>query len=290
MRKLLSIMGVMVVSLFMHNAWAQGETKTPFEYPVAPDTCSTLESRCNYIVVNFWNNYDISKPITDGVAFEKAFRDYVDIVKLSHRNIALSSVRDFIYKARANVNNLRKVGVVAEAALYGPYAEFWSDELYVEVARAMSESTNLKTEERKYYKHQIDVINKCQTGQAIPDIDIVVDGRKTKLSEIESCPVYLLFFTDGSSNSSMDRTRLSTDINANAIIEASQLKVIQIYVGKPDAGWSSNQPTNWINATSEQVAPNFDVRFLPSCFILDKDLNILNKNITVEEVKQALGS
>ena len=34
-----------------------------FPYPMAPDTCSTLESRCNYIITHFWEGYDISKEI-----------------------------------------------------------------------------------------------------------------------------------------------------------------------------------------------------------------------------------
>ncbi len=289
MRKLLSFIGVAIVALYLHNVAAQSGSNTPFEYPVAPDTCSTLESRCNYLALNFWDNYDISRPVTDVAALETAFRDYLNILKFSHRNIALSSVRDFIFKARANVNNLRKVGEIAEAALYGPYAEFWSDELYIEVARAMSESTNLKADERNYYKRQIDVISNCINGQEMPAIDLVVDEHKTKLSDIEA-PVYLMFFTDASTNSTIDRTRLSVDVNVNTIVEAGQLKVVQVYVGKPDAGWASNQPANWINASSEQAASMLDLRAIPSCYILDKERKILNKNVSVEEVKQALSN
>ena len=49
--------------------WAQEvapqQPGTLFAYPLASDTCSTLESRCNYIITHFWDNFDISKPITD---------------------------------------------------------------------------------------------------------------------------------------------------------------------------------------------------------------------------------
>ena len=56
MRKLLLM--VAVALLWHAGVMAQ---EPLFKYPVAPDTCSTLESRCDYIVTNFWENYDLEK-------------------------------------------------------------------------------------------------------------------------------------------------------------------------------------------------------------------------------------
>lgn len=262
--------------------------KTPFPYPTAPDSCTTLESRCNFIVANFWNNYNISRPITNDADFETAFRDYVNIVKYCHRTIAISSVRNFIFKARSNSGNLLKIGRVAESALYGPYAEYWSDELYVEFAKTLAESTNLKQADRNYYKRQVDVINKCQVEAVLPDFDIVLaSGKKGKLSDIEA-EVYLLFFTDDNTNSIIDRTRLSTDVGVNNLIASGGVKVIQVKIGKYVAGWADTMPENWVNVSSEQVFNNIDVRTVPSCLILDKDRKILTKNVSVEDVKSAM--
>ena len=102
-----------------------------FAYPMAPDTCATLESRCNYIISHFWDDYDISKPITDEAAFESTFRDFVDFFRYAHRNVVLGTVRDLVNKAQSNTSNLQKLGEVAERTLYGTEAEYWSDEVYV---------------------------------------------------------------------------------------------------------------------------------------------------------------
>lgn len=288
MKRVFSIICLLVLSMSAYSAMAQTDApKTPFPYPTAPDTCSTLESRCNYIVTNFWNNYNIARPITNDADFETAFRDYVNIVKYCHRNIAISSVRDFIFKARSNSANLLKIGKVAESALYGPYAEYWSDELYTEIAKALSESTNLKQADRNYYKHQVAVISKCPVNGIMPEFDIVLaEGKKSKLSEIEA-QVYLVFFTDDNTNSIIDRTRLSTDVAVNNLIAGENIKVIQIKVGKHVAGWADNMPENWINVSSEQVANIIDLRGIPSCYILDKDRKILTKNVSVDDVKSA---
>lgn len=269
------------------TAESAGTQKTPFAYPVAPDTCATLESRCNYIVQNFWNNYDIAKPIANDADFETAFRDYVEFFRYAHKNIVMASVRHFIFKARSNTPNLLKVGRVAEAALYGPYAEYWSDELYVEIAKLLAESTSLKAADRNYYKHQIEVINNCVVGNKLQDIDLNTASGKIKLSSL-GAKSFLLVFTDDSSSSSIDRLRLSTDVNLNALIEGGQLVVVQIFLGKPASGWAEAQPANWTNAYSEQVARMLDLRGCPVCYIVDGDLTILTKNVSADEFKKAL--
>ena len=96
---------------------AEQQPGTLFAYPLAPDTCSTLEERCNFIITHFWDGFDISKPITDDAAFERTFRDFVDFFRYSHRNVVMSTVRDLINKAQSNASNLQTVGQVAESAL-----------------------------------------------------------------------------------------------------------------------------------------------------------------------------
>lgn len=286
MNRFFTVMVLLFMGLYSNCLYAQNEKNTPFDYPVAPDTCSTLESRCNYIVANFWNNFNIAKPITDDAGFNAAFRDYINFFKYAHRNIVMSSVRDFIFKARANTSNLIRVGQVAEASLYGPNAEYWSDELYIEIARLMSESTTLKNADRNYYKHQIEVIGKCVEGNVLPEMELNMQSGKSKLSSIEA-EAYLVFFSDASTNSVIDRTRLSTDIGVGQLIEQGQVKVVQIFIGKPDNDWYANQPAEWVNATVERVE-TIDLRSVPSCYILDKDRKILTKNVSVDDVKTAL--
>lgn len=281
---------ICVAVLFSWSGVARSQvtaSATPFEYPVAPDTCTTLESRCNFIVVNFWNNYNIAKPITDDAALDQAFRDYVNFFKYAHRNIVMSSVRDFVFKARANTANLSKLGHVAEGALYGPYAEYWSDELYIEIAKLMSESTGLKANERNYYKHQVELISKNLVGNVLADFEIVTTDGKKKLSSFDA-KTFILFFTDSSIDSSIQRTRLSTDVGVNNLIESSGTCVIQVSVDKVDAFWLNSQPANWINGSCEHAVSYFDLRTMPSCIILDSERKILVKNASVDDIKNAL--
>ncbi len=56
------------------------QIETPFAYPQAPDTLSTLEERTSYVVMKFWDNCDFKKVMPDTAKFNRAFRDYISFV------------------------------------------------------------------------------------------------------------------------------------------------------------------------------------------------------------------
>lgn len=287
--RILLIVSLLWLGVASMRAQDAASRPTLFPYPQAPDTCTTLESRCNYIITHFWDQYDISRPIADEDAFEGAFRDFVDFFKYAHRNIVMSTMRDFMFKAQTNTGNLEKVGRVAERSLYGTQAEFWSDEVYVEVARFMAGASRLKKNVREHYRDQVTRIERTQTG-AVLDFEFTdAQGDRKRLSDLPAT-VAVVFLTDNGSDSSIDRLRLSTDVNVNALIEAGQLVVVNVLVDKCSGRWTDEAqslPANWVNGYNERLDDEIDVRMLPSCFVVDAEHKILNKNVSVEAIKQA---
>ena len=203
--------------------------------------------------------------------------------------LVMSTMRDFMFKAQTNTGNLEKVGRVAERSLYGTQAEFWSDEVYVEVARFMAGASRLKKNVREHYRDQVTRIERTQTG-AVLDFEFTdAQGDRKRLSDLPAT-VAVVFLTDNGSDSSIDRLRLSTDVNVNALIEAGQLVVVNVLVDKCSGRWTDEAqslPANWVNGYNERLDDEIDVRMLPSCFVVDAEHKILNKNVSVEAIKQA---
>lgn len=295
MKQIFQFLVAVVVSLSAIPMVAQeaSQASTPFPYPQAPDTCTTLESRTNYVVTHFWDNYDFSRPIEEGnrEAFVQAFQDYVSFFPHAHRNVVLASIRDFIFKAQVNADNMLKITQVAEVMLYSPYAVLLSDEAYVPFATAMARNDRMTKEQKNYFKQQVARINLCQPGNMIPDLELVdAQGNETKLSEIPA-KCYLLIFTDDDANSSIARVRLGTEVTLNQIIDSGEITVIDIRVGKADQQWRekvASFPSNWKAYCCETALRDIDVRFLPSCFIVGGDMKLINKNVRVDAVLQSL--
>ena len=263
---------------------------TLFAYPLAPDTCSTLEARCNYIITHFWDNFDISKPITDQAAFERTFRDFVDFFRYGHRNVVLATVRDFVNKAQSNTANLQKVGEVAERALYGTEAEYWSDEVYVAFANALASSKKLPKDVRDHYGEQLARINTVQVGAEL-DFDFFdTEGVRRKLSDYPA-KSYVLLFIDDSTDSSIGRLRLSTDVALNALLDSGNATLVCLCMNKYTTDWATaavGYANNWIVGCNADLLKQLDLRTFPCCYVLDEQRAIVNKSLSVEGLMSAV--
>lgn len=280
-----------VAALMAQDQLAERQPGTLFAYPLAPDTCANLESRCNYIITHFWENYDISKPITDDAAFETTFRDFVGFFRYAHRNVVMMVVRDLVNKAQSNVTNLQKLGQVAERALYGVEAEYWSDEVYVAFAKGLASSKQLPKDVRDHYGSQLARINAVQVG-AVLDFEYVgADGLKHRLNELPAAKSYILLFVDDSTDSTIGRLRLSTDVALNALLESGDAVLLCLEAKKYSAEWAAAASTyadKWMVGCDESLTSTLDLRLLPCCYVLDENRTIVNKSLSVDGLMSAV--
>lgn len=263
---------------------------TLFAYPQAPDTCSTLESRCNYIVTHFWDNFDISKPVTDDAALDKTFRDFLNFFPYAHRNVVMTAVRDLVNKAQSNTTNLQKLAYITEGALYYPTAEYQSDEVYVAFARMFASCQNLDKEVREMYARRLGRINASQEGEILDFEYTDVNGSKHRLSDL-TAENFIVMFLDDSAESSIARVRMSADVAMNALVDSAQVTVVCLCLNKYTAEWAQTAaayPQNWVVGCSDKVITLIDLRFLPCCYLLDKERVIANNNLPVQDLLNAV--
>ena len=280
------------------NAQESNEVQAPatlFAYPVAPDTIKTFENRVNYIVDNFWGNYDLSKPIADLNAFNGAFRDYLGFLRYCHRTVAISSVRDFLFKAQTNKANFEKIAMLAEMGLFNVGAEYWSDEIYTEFLKAVIGNKQLKQDVRKYYAKQMERINRTQLGASLASVTYTdADGKKVSIADIEADMVMIFITLDSDADQSFQRVRLSTDVAINSILDSGNVKLLCLSPEKYSKEWAHNAKgyaQNWLVGACPElsVEGDYDVRYTPSFIILDKDKNIIQKNVDLEAIKATFG-
>lgn len=267
----------------------QEAPKTLFPYPQAPDTIKSFQDRANFVIIRFWEKFDLSKHISDEAAFEGAFQDYINFFPHAHKTVVINSIKDLMNKAQSNKANFMLIGRLAEKNMYSPQAIFASDEAYLPFLEAMVRSKIVKKEDREYYKNQIQKINQNMLGSLCPELDVVdVNGVKLKLSSLLSDKTTILFFNDGEcSDCMLGRLRLSTNVNLNTLISEGNIKIVCITPKKYSEQWASEARTwaeNWSIVASEDADKIFDIRIAPSIFILDAEKKIAEKNILVDMI------
>lgn len=285
--RIFTVIAALIVGL---TTYAQ---TTLFTYPVAPDTCTTLESRCNYLVQHFWDNCELAKPIDnskDSLLLE-AMAAYLDVMRAgANVNLSITSIRDLMFKAQANQANYVKLMRAAEFLLYMRPTTL-IDDIYLAFAQSASNASWAKKDFKDYYKQQVTRINNTKLGSNIVDMDITLtDGTKTRLRSLLTAEVNLIFITDnGSTDSNFERTRLFTDLTVKQAIADGSLKVINIVAGDTPKPWDAKSleySSAWTVGASKGPMSLLDIRIMPCIIILDKDGNVQLKNLTVDALKK----
>ncbi|MBR5087770.1 MAG: DUF5106 domain-containing protein [Muribaculaceae bacterium] len=289
MKRFLYILLVAIGLISGGNASSQ---TTLFEFPVAPDTCSDIESRCNYSVQHFWDNCNLTKPFEAGSdsLLVDAMVTYFDIMRAgANVNVSLSSVRDLMFKAQANHDNFMKLIGVAEYLLY--YHDFdFIDDLYVAFAKSAADASWAKKDARNHYGEQCRRIEASKLGSPIYNFEFTsITGARKHLFDVKSdAKLYVIMFSDNGSGSSIERMRLSTDIAFGQAVESGQVEVINIVIGDTPKKWDSDSQSyseRWIVGASKEVSEKLDLRIIPCIYILDENFTVIAKNKTVDFVK-----
>ena len=290
MTRFFSIFSTIILLLSSANAMGQS---TLFEYPTAPDTCSNIESRCNYSVQHFWDNCNLTKPFdaqNDSLLME-AVITYFDIMKAgANVNVSLASVRDLMFKSQANHDNFIKILSMAEYILFYHDYDF-IDDLYLTFAKSGADATWMKKENRNHYADQVKRIEASKLGGQIYNFELtsITGARKHLLDLKGAAKLYVVMFSaNGDSGSSIERMRLNTDIAFSKAVESGQIEVINIVVGDTPKKWDSDSQSyseTWIVGASKEALEKLDLRIMPCIFILDENFNVIAKNKTVDFVK-----
>ncbi len=268
-----------------------GQT-TLFEYPMAPDTCSNIESRCNYSVQHFWDKCELTKPFTaeyDSLLME-AMITYFDIMKAgANVNVSLSSVRDLMFKSQANHDNFIKLLSMAEYLLYFHDFDF-IDDLYLTFAKSGADATWMKKEARNHFAEQVKRIEASKLGAELYNFEFTsITGVRKHLLDLKGASkLYVLMFSDGENGSSIERMRLNTDIALGNVVESGQVEIINIVVGDAPKIWdkdSQSYSSTWVVGASKEVVDKLDLRIMPCIYLLDEDFKVIAKNKTVDFVK-----
>lgn len=288
MRTLTKILLVAVLTLGAVTATAQ---KTLFEYPVAPDTCTTLESRCNYLVQHFWDKCELTKtfdPANDSLLVV-AMADYIEIMRAgANINVTLSSIRNLMFKAQSQQTNFHKLVSAAELLLYmHPVPVI--DDIYLTFANCAADASWAKKDYKEHFRNQVKQINNTKLGSPIVDFDVTLtDGTKTKFRSLLGPESNFLLVTYADTDGSFERTRLYTDFRVKQAIDDGKLKIINIVAGDAPKKWddqSLEYASQWTVGASKEVMDLLDIRQLPGVTILDGSGTVQLKNLTVDYVK-----
>ena len=287
------------------NQAAHGPHEFPYVTP--PAMVSSREEAVEYTVPRFWNRYIDSAFIWEGQFkddstvvggvkredMDKAVRDYVWLLWGTSQDAARSSLQNLMASLEAASESAGRDRIYSfltsalENMLYDPNSDFRNEEMFIPVAesilRCRADSSN-----RHRYRFYMENCLKNRVGQKAADFSYT-DSRGG-IHTLYGTPgeyTILLFSNPGCPSCRETVSRLHSSEAISGLIGEGRLTLLSIYIDEDIGNWLdmlSEWPEEWETGYNHDLSIRdelvYDVRAIPSLYLLDRDKNIIFKDIS----------
>ncbi|GHV48522.1 hypothetical protein FACS1894181_04480 [Bacteroidia bacterium] len=269
-----------------------------FQMITIPATLTSPEERAAYLVKHYWDNFEFADTslVRRQQAIEQALVDYIDIFPYATQTIVRESIRGMLKKAEKAENIFVYFASLYERYLYEPNSPMRNDEYYIPVLETLLESPSWKEKVRPAELLRLAKLNR--TGQVANNFTYTLaNGQKGTLHALRSAYTLVFFYNPDCHNCQEVSGGLQQSATVSSMLAAKRLNILAIYTDADLAAWKRylpQMPKEWTVSYDEKRAIDreelYDLKAIPSLYLLDKDKKVLLKDATFEQVENYLGN
>ena len=258
-----------------------------FEYPVAPEELGDLTSRSDYIVTHFWDNMDFNLKVADQNALNDAFGVYASAMRYADSNTVFSSIDSLLKRLKENPTLTLQMAKAAEELLYSRRAPMWSDEAYLPFLRAVDKSKGISDTRKMRFRDQLRKLTATQRGVKAPTFRYrsADTGRYTDFKP-ESEYTLIIFGDPECDDCRFAKMKLGMAADLADMVEDKRAEVLfivpDVTPGEEEAVLSEikgDLPNGWQSGVGFGIVDIYDLRSVPSIYLLGKRGALISKNV-----------
>ncbi|MCC8087859.1 MAG: DUF5106 domain-containing protein [Rikenellaceae bacterium] len=274
------------------------ESSKEFRMAAIPVHVSSPEAIAEYIAYHYWDNFDFTDTsyIDLPEVTEQAFANYVAVLMELPDNLARISIKNMLGEAEKDTGMFIYFTELYDKYLYDPNSPFLNEELYIPVLEIMINTGLLSDMDKVRPQYRYDMAMKNRAGTPAADFKYTtIDGSSGTLYKIKS--EYTLLFINNPGCSACKE--IIRDINLSPVInrriESGGLTILGVYPDNNLNEWREYAewfPNTWINSHDTDKSMDslklYDLRSIPTLYLLDSDKTVLLKDALLEAVEDYL--
>ena len=280
----------------------------PFPAATVPSMMTDVSEAASYLAGHFWDEFtDTSfifpcdSMLVNGVeraGVEQAYANWLAVLDMADPDEAAKSVERMfgqivsMESADTSSNVFESMTELTSKYLYDPNSPFRDEDLYLPFVKGLSGCRFVPEGRRVGYEYDAEMCALNRKGTAAADF-VFCDrnGRRYSLYGIKADYVILFFSNPGCTACKQIIDELDSDVRISDMISAGRLAVLNIYIDSDLAEWKKYMPIypdSWYNGYDPDYVIRTDVlynvRAIPSLYLLDKDKKVLMKDVPQEKL------
>jgi len=299
---------------FFYSSCKQAEQRSTRSFPEVkvPAVVTDPAAAADYLMAHYWDAYltPEGRYLSDslhiaGVAKEDLIRhiaEYAVILGLgSSPDKAPASLKSLVgalekYQAYDSLSNAYpRVTELLRDCLFDPNSELRDESLYQPLAESLAHSSLVADNMRPSYAYEARMCALNAKGSKATDFRYIDTSGKTRHLYDSRTRYTLLVFVNPGCHACGEATAAFSDDRTRQAVEIGALTVISIYIDEDIDEWKARKaemPDFWINGYDPEGIIRkdliYNVRAIPSLYLLDSSHTVLLKDAPVSVVQQTL--
>ncbi len=274
------------------------DTITTFVLPSIPTMLNTPELRADYLARHYWENVNFADTnyVHHPEVTEQAWVNFIDVLRLVSAQTGDAALRTLFEHAAREKKCYLHLTSLADKYLYDPNSPMRNEELYISVLDAILEASVMDDTEKVRPQARRKLAQKNRMGTKALDFTYTLaNGRQSSLHSIKA-DYTLLFINNPGCHACGEMIKaLKRSPSICRAIAQKRMKLLSIYPDMDLVEWRrhlTDFPTEWINGydkgQSIEQKNLYDLKAIPTLYLLDREKVVLLKDATAEAVEEYL--
>ena len=259
-----------------------------------PSVYTGEEERLEYLLNHYWDDFR-GVPMDEIEVALANFIGIMDNAPLPVSQKAMARLFDRICeeeKADTSAHCYTLMTQLVSKYLYDPNSPLRNEDYYLPFVRLMAESPMTSDELKPAYRYEAESCSICRSGTTAPDFRMrTATGRTLSLYDVKAEYTMLFFSNPGCEACKAIIDEVMSVPEIVYLIDRGEVAVVNVYVDEDLEAWrdyESHYPETWISCYDfPRVIRNerlYEVRAIPSLYLLDRDKTILLKDAPTQKV------
>jgi hypothetical protein len=301
----------LIIALFAfsscHNGKAQKEQTTQeapetprFTLPEIPAMYISPEQQADFLIKHYWDNFDFTDTtcIHPPKITEQAYAGFLDVANHVPLEAACDGMKRLMTCAAKDKKVFKYFVSLADKFLYDPNSPFRNEEFYIAILEKMIETDVLDDVEKSRPQYRLKLARKNRLGTKA--LNFAYTASSGKQGTLYGLPAeYLLLYINnpgchacGEITEGLKRSGV-----VQYLLSEKRITILCIYPDEDLGEWIKHQddfPPTWINSYDKGAVIRdkdlYDLKAIPSLYLLDKNKTVLLKDATLPQIEQYLSN
>lgn len=250
-----------------------------------------------YLAKHYWDDIPLPDSLSEiGLeGFKESLEDYLLLLQTFPPAMANETMRGFLNRKVTSSTLVIQVGDLIENYLYNPLSPLRNDKLYATFLEYKLTFPGIEDIFLVRTRYQLHIISRNNVNQTAEDFTYITrKSREASLFTTKSNYTLLYFYNPTCPFCEETTKKMIQSRILNEFKTVRQgLAILAICTEPSQKNWSSyirSLPSDWINGYNDKISnqQRYDLRALPSLYLIDKDKKVLLKDAPFSQIESVL--